>query len=96
MWNRKNSVAIQSYSAKDNKPEPEEKKRVSSLDFTVILSTSGQNRQAVIWYFITPRGSRNFGENAMAEDFEISRFQLSRFPLIALKIKWNFNRMLNR
>ncbi|XP_020600749.1 putative adenosylhomocysteinase 3 isoform X2 [Orbicella faveolata] len=27
MWNRKNSVAIQSYSAKANKPEPEEKKR---------------------------------------------------------------------
>ena len=28
-------MAIQSYSAKANKPEPEEKKRVSHLDFTV-------------------------------------------------------------
>ncbi|XP_066030409.1 putative adenosylhomocysteinase 3 isoform X3 [Pocillopora verrucosa] len=27
MWNRKNSVAIQSYSAKANKPEPDENKR---------------------------------------------------------------------
>ena len=33
MWNRKNSVAIQSYSAKANKPEPDENKRVSEMFF---------------------------------------------------------------
>lgn len=41
MWNRKNSVAIQSYSAKSSKPETEERKRVSIFDFDSKTNNNG-------------------------------------------------------
>lgn len=59
MWNRKNSVAIQSYSAKANKPEPEEKKRVSNLYFTEILLTSGEKWKWCDLMLFHNAGSRN-------------------------------------
>lgn len=59
MWNRKNSVAIQSYSAKANKPEPDENKRVSEMFF--YCNSTGIRRKVEMmrwWYF--KAGSRNF------------------------------------
>lgn len=49
MWKeRKNSVAIQSYSAKSNQHEPEENKRVSNLDF-YCKSADIRPREEIMW-----------------------------------------------
>lgn len=77
MRNRKNSVAIQSYSAKANKPEPEEKKRVSHLDFTVI-STDIRPRVEMMWSDISQRRLTQ-GQREENEGFWSSRFSSLRF-----------------
>ena len=86
MWNRKNSVAIQSYSAKANKPEPEEKKRVSYLDFTV-FPTDIRLRVEMMWsgYFTTPA-------HASQRDFEV-RVQINSILWLASKMDWHFNKI---
>ena len=84
MWNRKNSVAIQSYSAKANKPEPDENKRVSEMFFTVILLASGER-----WKWCDDDISRSAHatfRSGDSNDFKPQRF-ISRRPfLLAFKL----------
>lgn len=79
MWNRKNSVAIQSYSAKANKPEPEEKKRVSYLDFTV-FPTDIRPRVEMMWSGISQR--------RLTPAREILKFAFKLIPFSHSLPKW--------